>query len=438
MHRCAKLRASEIILNILIGLAVSVVMLNLGAALGILSGRGAFAGMLSAGLIALVTSAFGGTRIQGSGATAPMSTVTAVVVAYAAESLPASVAGVDANHFVNIVLLLTAVLLVVAGLLRLGRFISCVPNLVISGFMCGIAMIIWTLQFKLLLGVGREPIGGPVLVNLAIAAATLGLAFVVPPLLKSVSVRLAAMLPGTLVAVIVVSVLAGGLDLPVAFLALETRIGSFDDFAVYIRQQIPDRISAEVVLLALPFALKLAALCYVDTLLTSLIVDKMRGTRSRQNRELMAQGAAAGIVALAGGVPGAQSTVPSVLLVKEGATLRLAGICAGLFVLVEMMLFADWMAYIPQAAFAGILIKVGYDVFDIKPLWAYARTLRRTARRLPTRVLGHKEMTILSGTALVTAFVDLIAAVGLFTVGFHLANRLLLRGRQSIRDYVPA
>ena len=96
-------KTAEILHNVLVGLAVSIVMLNLGAALGILSGRGAFAGMLSAGLIALITSAFGGTRIQGSGTTAPMSTVTAVIVAYAMEQLPQEVAGMNADHFVNIV-----------------------------------------------------------------------------------------------------------------------------------------------------------------------------------------------------------------------------------------------------------------------------------------------------------------------------------------------
>ena len=430
------LKLSEVFHNIIVGLAVSIVMLNLGAALGILSERGAFAGMLSAGIIAVVTSALGGTRIQGSGTTAPMSTVTAVIVAYAVDQLPNNVAGVSADHFVNIVLMMTAGILVFAGILRLGRFIKYVPNLVISGFMCGIALIIWVLQFELLFGVGRDPIEGPMHLNLAIALATLFIAFVSPYLISKFSKKCSQFLPGTLVALISVSILAFIFELPVAYLDVGTTIKSFSDFSALVASQVPSNVTLDVLFLAFPFALKLAALCYIDTLLTSLIVDKMKGEKSRQNKELIAQGGATALVSIIGGVPGAQSTVPSVLTIKEGATLRLAGICAGLFVIVELFLFADLMSYIPQAVFAGILIKVGYDVFDFKPLYAYMRTVKRNFQNRSTKVVSHKEMTVLSGTALVTAFIDLIIAVGVFTLGFHAMNRYMQR-RTKIRDFVP-
>ncbi len=429
-------KSAEILHNIIVGLAVSIVMLNLGAALGILSGRGAFAGMLSAGMIALITSAFGGTRIQGSGTTAPMSTVTAVIVAYAVEQLPNEVAGYNADHFINIVLLMTAALMVIFAVLRLGRFIAYVPNLVISGFMCGIALIIWVLQAELLLGIGRDPINGPIAINVLITLSTLAIAFLATPALKKISPKIAAFLPGTLIALITISGISSFLNLPVAFLTIENSLQSLGDFGNDIAAQIPTDVTPQILLLALPFALKLATLCYIDTLLTSLIVDKMRGTQTRQNKELFAQGLSTAAVGFLGGVPGAQSTVPSVLTVKEGATMRLAGICAGLFVLIEMALLSDLMNHIPQAVFAGILIKVGYDVFDFKPIWAYLRTLRRKARKRPTKILGHKEMTILSGTALITAFLDLILAVGIFTLGFHLMNKTLAKSK-PIRDFVP-
>ncbi|MAE51813.1 MAG: hypothetical protein CMH27_08380 [Micavibrio sp.] len=429
-------KTAEILHNVLVGLAVSIVMLNLGAALGILSGRGAFAGMLSAGLIALITSAFGGTRIQGSGTTAPMSTVTAVIVAYAMEQLPQEVAGMNADHFVNIVLMMTAFMMIVFAVLRIGRFIAYVPKLVISGFMCGIALIIWVLQIDLLIGFDRSPIEGPTILNIAIAVSTLVIAFLVTPLLKKVSNKLASFLPGTLVALVLVSGASSYFMLPVGYLTIENNLGSLKDFGDVLASQIPTTISWDILFLAFPFALKLAALCYIDTLLTSLIVDKMRGTQTRQNRELAAQGLAVGAVSLVGGVPGAQSTVPSVLTVKEGATMRLAGICAGVFVILEMLLLADLMNYIPKAVFAGILLKVGYDVFDFKPIWAYLRTLRRQSQKLPSRIMGHKEMSVISGTALATAFIDLITAVGVFTFGYHLFNRYRKK-QKALRDYVP-
>ena len=88
--------------------------------------------------------------------------------------------------------------------------------------------------------------------------------------------------------------------------------------------------------------------------------------------------------------------------------MRLAGISAGLFVIINMMIFSNLMNYIPQAVFVGILLKVGYDVFDFKPIYAYLRTIRRELEQRKTKVVRHKEISILSGTALVTAFVDLI------------------------------
>ncbi len=428
----------DVLSNVVVGLAVSVVMLNLGAAFGILSGRGAFAGMLSAGLIAFITSAFGGTRIQGSGTTAPMSTVTAVIVAYALEQMPTEVSGISADHFVNIVLLITAGIMILLAAFRLGRFIEYIPNLVVSGFMCGIALIIWILQIDLIFGFDRDPIDGPIIQNALIALATLGVSFATPLLFKRVSEKLARFVPGTLVALILVSAVASLMKLPIEYLSITNPLASFADAKDLVLSSIPTDISAKILWLALPFAIQLAALCYVDTLLTSLIIDKMRGTQTRQNKELAAQGLAVGAVSLVGGVPGAQSTVPSVLTVKEGATMRIAGMCAGLFVIIEMIMLGDLMNYIPQAVFAGILIKVGYDVFDVKPILAYGRTLRKAAQKRKTRIMGHKEMTVLSGTAIATAFIDLIAAVGAFTLGFHLFNKTRKKKKkEKLKDYVP-
>jgi SulP family sulfate permease len=432
----SKNKVSEIFYNIIVGLAVSIVMLNLGAALGILSGRGAFAGMLSAGLIAFITSAFGGTRIQGSGLTAPMSTVTSVIVAYALEQLPQHVAGVSADHFINIVLLMTALIMILFSVCKLGKYITYVPNLVISGFMCGIAIIIWTLQIDSLFGFNRTPIQGPGILNIGIALATFSMAFIATPLLKQISPKLALFAPGSLVALVTVSIAATSLALPVQYINIEASLNSLDDFTQLIARQIPTTITADVLMLALPFAVKLAILCYIDTLLTSLIIDKMCGSKTRQNKELTAQGMAIGAVALVGGVPGAQSTVPSVLTVKEGATMRVAGVFAGIFIILEMLLFANLMNYIPQAVFAGILLKVGYDVFDFKPFLAYARTIRRQSQNRPCRILRHKEMFVLVGTAITTAFVDLITAVAVFTIAYHVLNRHP-KQKKMLNDYVP-
>ena len=91
-----------------------------------------------------------------------------------------------------------------------------------------------------------------------------------------------------------------------------------------------------MILLALPYAFQLSLLCYLDTLLTSLVIDRMTGEKTRQNKEIAAQGIANGTVALMGGIPGAQATIRSVLVVKEGGSQRIVGFFIGLFVLVEI------------------------------------------------------------------------------------------------------
>lgn len=174
--------------ELLAGLTVSFVAISLGAAFGVMSERGALAGILSAGVIALVTAAFGGTRIQCSGPTAPMTAVTLVLIGAIHSGLLKGHPEVSHDHFINLVLVLTGLLLLAAGCFRLGRFISLVPNVVISGFMNGIALLIWVDEFKKLFGLGgKEILVGGMAVNLAIAGGTLACCFVLPWVIGKIS-----------------------------------------------------------------------------------------------------------------------------------------------------------------------------------------------------------------------------------------------------------
>jgi SulP family sulfate permease len=428
--------ASEIATNLMAGLTVSFVAISLGAAFGLLSGRGAFAGILSAGVIALITSLFGGTRVQCSGPTAPMTAVTiGVITTAAASGKLAAHAGVSIDHFVNLVCIVTGVMLLIAALLRLGRFISFVPKVVISGFMNGIAVLIWLDQIKKVFGIGgKEPIGGPVAMNLALALVTLAMVFLLPRVLRPLRMRA---LPATLVAIILMSAVANVMGLPIQFTHLDASIDSLDGLVAMVSEQVPRDWSLSLILLAAPFALQLTLLCYLDTLLTSLVVDKMatekfgRKEQTSQNRELAAQGLANSVVGLFGGIPGAQATIRSVLILNEGATLRLAGICVGLFVIVEMLLFQQYISLIPQAVFTGVLIKVGYDVFDWEPVIVYLKNLR-SGRALPSpsqayglSVVRHAEIAMIAGTTLVTIVLDLNVAVIGFSLLFYLLGRVM-------------
>lgn len=441
------INAGEVVKNVIVGLTVSFVALSLGAALGILSGRGAFAGMFSAGVIALVTSLLGGTRVQCSGPTAPMSAVSATVVAFAFEQLAASIPGANPDHFINIVIILSGALLLFMSIFRMGKFISLVPNVVISGFMSGIALLIWVDISKSIFGLGgKTAIGGSIYMNFGIAAATTAMMFLLPPLVKRVMPALSSYLPGTLLAIIIMTLLANVFSMPVAHVELSESINSLAAFGTIIKSQLPSDWSVAIILTAFPFALQLALLCYLDTLLTSLVVDKMTNEKTLQNKELMAQGVANSLTALFGGIPGAQATIRSVLMIKENATLRLAGIFVGLFAIVEMLIFQDLISLIPNAVFAGVLIKVGYDVFDFHPLKIYAKELFIFKGKLFDNFFSrhdeeavfvtNREIIMILGTAMVTVFFSLNVAVGGFTILFYLHNKLFMR-KNPMRDLMP-
>jgi hypothetical protein len=99
---------------------------------------------------------------------------------------------------------------------------------------------------------------------------------------------------------------------------------------------------------------------------------------THKGKELCAQGLANAIASLFGGLPGAQATIRSVLILKEGGTMRLAGTAAGVFVMVEMLIFQSFVKLIPQAVFTGVLFKVGYDVFDFEPFIIYVKQFIET------------------------------------------------------------
>ncbi len=439
---------AEFFQNIIVGLTVSFVALSLGAALGILSGRGAFAGMISAGVIALITAAFGGTRVQCSGPTAPMSAVSAVTIAYAFEQVAAgTLSGISATHFINLCFILCGGIMLLMGILRLGRFIALVPNVVISGFMNGIALLIWLDQVRVLFGIGgKKALNGLVWQNTAIALATLALIFCLAPLMRKVVGPRSRFLPATLVAIVLMTLFTHLAGWQVEMIKLSGGISSLSGFTDMVRTQLPTHISLGIVLAALPFAIQLALLGYLDTLLTSLVVDKMSGEETRRDKELFAQGMANGAVGFLGGIPGAQATIRSVLMLKENATLRIAGIMVGVFVLIEMLLFQDLINLIPKAVFVGVLFKVGYDVFDFLPLRLYAKEVAQKRAQLFKQFFArhddepifvtNREMLMIVGSSLVTVFFDLNTAVGGFTLLFFLHNKLLNR-KNPMRDLQP-
>ena len=408
-----------IITDLLAGLTVSFAALALGAAFGIMSGRGAFAGMIAAAVIPIITGLFGGTRLSVSGPTGPMTAVSSLVVAFAYESFQDKIL---AEQFITLVFIMLGVFLILASILRLAKYISYVPQVVILGFMSGIAMLIWIDQFKVVFGLGGKVApDGEVITNIVIALSTVLLIFLIPVILKKLKLphNIRIFIPPTLSAIIIMTVITSVFNMNVGHIKLGSDGSSISDLATLAISYIPSMqiLKWEYIMMALPYALQLLLLGYLDSLLTALIMDNLTKEKSNYNKELFGQGLSNIASAIVMGIPGAQATIRSVLLFKEGAKTRLGAVSAGVIALLLFMVFKDYVTIVTSAVFIGVLLKAAWDVFEREFLTIYLK------RKWYLNKSRNIQLGFILYTMFATALVDLNFAVFSGTVFFYLAKR---------------
>ena len=388
------------------GVTAGIVALPLALGFGVASGleNGAAAGMYGAIAVGLLAALFGGTSAQVSGPTGPMT----VVVAGLIGSLTGD------PRWIFVAVMLAGVLQIVFGALRVGRYINYIPYPVVSGFMSGIGVIIIILQLAQL--VGHLPAPGTVeaihkvpeqftSINgsaLFLGLGTIGIVYVSP--------RLTRRVPGTLIALIVMSVASVVLALDVP------RIGTIPRGLPSI--SLPDFEFEQFKLILLP-ALMLAVVGSLDSLLTSLVADAITKTRHNSERELVGQGLGNVLAGLIGGLPGAGATMRTVVNVKSGGRTNLSGVVHALLLLSILLGLGPLAGAIPMAVLAGILVTVGLGIIDIKGLKHVFRVPRGDASVM---------LTVLS----VTVFVDLMWAVA---IGMVMAAMILVK---RLSDIDPA
>ena len=364
------------------GITAGVVALPLALALGVASGLGPIAGIYGAIAVGFFAALFGGTPSQISGPTGPM-----VVV----------LAGLFASLSGDVTLIFTAVMLaglmqIAFGFLGLGQYIRLVPYPVISGFMSGIGAIIIILQLSPLLGhsspsgtlgaLGYLPtaLSDIHLANLALGLGTLALVYSWPSAVgKYLPAPLAALIVGTLIAL--------ALDVPI--------LGEIPSGLPSL--QLPS-FEREHLFLVVEAAVILAILGAIDSLLTSLVADNMTRSRHDSNRELIGQGVGNTVAGLIGGIAGAGATMRTVVNIRSGGQGRISGMTHALVLLAVVLGLGSLASNIPLAVLAGILVKVGLDIID----WSYLKRAHQGPRwdlLLMVLVLG------------LTVFVDLITAV---------------------------
>uniref|UniRef100_Q11G28 Sulphate transporter n=1 Tax=Chelativorans sp. (strain BNC1) TaxID=266779 RepID=Q11G28_CHESB len=383
------------------GLTVAIVALPLSMAIAIASGATPAQGLYTAIVGGFLVSALGGSRFQiGGPAGAFIVLVAATVQAHGMDGLILAV-------------ILSGLMLMAVGFLRLGTYVKFIPYPVTVGFTAGIAVIIFASQIRDILGLrlgGAEP--GPLIEKLPVLWSGLPTANPATVFLAGATIaliigfkRLQPRLPGMLIAVAVTGLATVGLGLPVA--TIGTAFGGIPSGL-----PIPalPAFDLEKVQTVLPSAVAFALLGSIESLLSAVVADGMTGRRHRSNCELVAQGVANVASGLFGGICVTGTIARTATNVRAGAHGPVAGMLHAVFLLLFVLAAAPLARYIPLASLAGVLAVVAWNMVEKHAVLTLLRASRGDA-------------AVLIVTFALTIFRDLTEAI---VVGFALGSILFI------------
>jgi len=399
--------------DLLGGLIAGIVALPLALAFGVQSGLGAQAGLYGAIAAGILAALLGGTATQVTGPTGPMTVVSASVVAVAVGRAGSVESGLG---IILLTFFLAGAFQILFGILGIARYVKYFPYPVISGFMSGVGLIIVVLQVWPFLGSEspkstlevftriNEPLGAINWAAVGLGTLTIAVFYLFPRLTKAIPSALVALLAGSLAAVLL------RLDVPV--------IGDIPSGLPALTINEMFNVASSDYLIVLEFALILAMLGSIDSLLTSVIADNITKTKHNSKRELIGQGIGNMAAALIGGIPGAGATKGTVVNINAGGKTRLSGALHGLFLLIVLLGAGQYAALVPLSVLAGILIPIGLGIIDYKGL--------RDLRYVPSA-----DAAILIIVLLITVFGSLLQAVG---VGIVLASLFYMKRSSDLAE----
>ncbi|KUF08798.1 SulP family inorganic anion transporter [Pseudoponticoccus marisrubri] len=346
-----KLTPGLLRIELLAGLTVALALVPEAVAFAFVAGVHPLVGLYAAFLVGLVTALIGGRPGMISGATGALAVVMVSLVAqHGVEYLFATV-------------VLMGILQVIAGVMQWGKFIRLVPHPVMLGFVNGLAIVIFLAQlgqFKVPgtventghgVGGGEWLSGTPLYLMLGLTVLTMLIIWAMPKISKVV--------PAPLAGIAIVAALVIGLGLEVPRVGdLASISGGLPAFHV---PTVP--LTWETFEIILPYAVILAAIGLIESLLTLNLVGEMTNKRGGASQECVAQGAANVLTGFFGGMGGCAMIGQSMINVKSGARTRIAGIAAALFLLVFILFAAPLIELIPLAALVGVMFMVVIGTF---------------------------------------------------------------------------
>ena len=368
--------------DVLAGLVVALALIPEAIAFSIIAGVDPKVGLYASFSIATIIAFMGGRPGMISAATGAMALVmVSLVKSHGLDYLLAAT-------------VLTGVLQVFAGWLRLGVLMRFVSRSVVTGFVNALAILIFMAQLPELIDVTWHVY--------AMTAAGLGIIYGLPYLTKAV--------PSPLVTIVVLTAVAIALDLDIRTVGdmgeLPSSLPSF---------LIPDvPFTLETLAIIFPYSLTLMVVGLLESLMTATIVDDLTDTRSDKNRECVGQGVANVATGFIGGMAGCAMIGQSVINVKSGGRGRLSTLVAGVVLLILVVFLGDWVKQIPMAALVAVMIMVSIGTFN----WASFRNLREHPKS--------SSAVMIATVAVTVATHDLAQGVltGVLLSGFFFAHKV--------------
>ncbi|MBN1168205.1 MAG: SulP family inorganic anion transporter [Methanospirillaceae archaeon] len=314
------------------GITVALALIPESIAFSIIAGVDPMVGLYTSVCIALVIACAGGRPGMISAATGAMALVFVVLVRdFGIEYMLAAT-------------ILTGIIQLGCGFLKMDRFITFIPYSVVVGFINSLAILIFLSQVSFL-------INAPVLMYVMVAG-SLAIIYLFPRITRAV--------PSSLVAIIIMTVLVISMDLDV--LAVGDLGAITSTLPLFHIPMVP--LSIQTLLIILPYSATLAVVGLLESLLTVSIVDELTKTRGNKNREVKGQGLANCITGFFGGMAGCAMIGQSIINIKSGGSGRMSSLIAGLFLIILILGFSDILVRIPMAALVGVMIMVAISTFE--------------------------------------------------------------------------
>ena len=394
------------------GIIVGVVALPLAIAFAVASGVSPEKGLITAIIAGFIISFLGGSRVQIGGPTGAY-----VVI----------VAGIVANYGIDgliISTILAGIMLIVFGLLRLGSLLKFIPHPLIVGFTSGIALVIFSTQIPDALGLSLEGTAENFIEKWQNMFHFLHTFNYVAVIITAITIvicltfnRITNKLPGSLVAIVLITAVVSIFKLPVT--TLESAFGEIPNT---ISITIPHVDLSQLQHYLAP-ALTIALLGAIESLLSAVVADGMIGTNHRSNTELIAQGCANIVTPLFGGIPATGAIARTATNIKNGGRTPIAGMIHAVTLLLIMLFLGKWAKLIPMSCLAGILIVVAYNMSE----WRSFRSILKGQA---------SDIIVLLTTFSLTVLVDLTVAiqVGVVLSAILFMKRMADNGQAILLD----